>query len=157
MTENLSKSLHQKAAYLWHGEYMNSTWEIIWPFRGQPPPIGDTQTPAWTERNARRCPVSHSIGGVTAQLQHPQGMSTHGLLWDLSRRGACVLLNQHSSVQRGEELLLRLSPSLGLEVLEIQSLVCWSEASGNRMYLGLFFHRDELPADTFLEFIVRSC
>lgn len=136
---------------------MTSTWETLWPFQRQESQFGAIEASAWQERSYRRCPVSHSIGGVTAHLKHPQGLSTHGLLWDLSRTGACVLLHQNTSFERDDELLLRLSPSLGVDVVEVPARVCWSDASNARMYLGLFFHRGELPENTFLEFIIRSC
>ena len=112
---------------------MTSTWETLWPFQRQAPQFGTTQASAWQERNDRRCPVSHSIGGVSAHLKLPQGPSAHGLLWDLSRTGACVLLHQNTSFERDDELLLCLSPSLGVQVVEVPARVCWSDASNTRM------------------------
>lgn len=123
----------------------------------QSPQIAERRPVAWQERSRQRCPVSHSLNGVTAHLRHPQGISLHGLLWDLSRSGACVQLNQITNLERGEELLLVVSPSLGVEVVEIQAEVCWSDCSTRRMYLGLFFHQGEIPANRFLEFIIKDC
>lgn len=108
-------------------------------------------------RVARRCPVSHSIGGVQARLDDGQGWIHHGLLWDLSRHGACVILEHQPSVRRGLELQLSLSPSLGVDIVKLSSCVCWSEPSGHRLYVGLHFHREPLPAGSFLEWIVTSC
>jgi hypothetical protein len=108
-------------------------------------------------RVARRCPVSHSIGGVEARLDDGQGWVNHGLLWDLSRHGACVILEQQASYGRGQELLLILRPSMGVNLLELPSCVCWSEPSGRRVYVGLQFRVAPLPSDTFLEWIITSC
>jgi hypothetical protein len=108
-------------------------------------------------RIAPRCPVSNAISGVEARLDDGTGLVEHGLVWDLSRHGTCVILNRHVSYERGHLLELSLRPTLGVGVVIMNTMVCWREASSHRMFLGLHFHEEPLPQDTFLEWIITSC
>lgn len=136
---------------------MGTSFSQLFPSFGSPRPRTPAAAPQRQPRVARRCPVSHSIGGVEARLDDGQGRINHGLLWDLSRHGACVILQQQASYGRGQELLLSLRPSMGVDLLELPSCMCWSEASGSRLYVGLQFRMAPLPSDTFLEWIITSC
>lgn len=108
-------------------------------------------------RVAPRCPVSNAISGVEARLEDGNGLVEHGLVWDLSRHGTCVILHRHVSYPRGLELNLSLRPTLGVDLVQIRTTVCWREPSNHRMYLGLHFHEAPLPHGTFLEWIITSC
>lgn len=108
-------------------------------------------------RIAPRCPVSNAISGVEARLEDGSGLVEHGLVWDLSRHGTCVILNRHVIYPRGQQLALSLRPTLGVDLVQMNTTVCWREASNNRMFVGLHFHESALPQNTFLEWIITSC
>lgn len=135
---------------------MNNTWEQLFPFLRQHQPHGAAGAESREQRAAKRCPVSHSIGGVSAVIHGDNGEPTHGLLWDLSRSGACVLLNRLANFSRGQILRLSLRPGVGVDTVELKAQVCWTEPNRNRMYVGLMFQDEPLPFNTFLECIVNN-
>ena len=47
---------------------------------------------------------------MEGKLQAEDGLLGQGLVWDLSRHGACLLIVEHAELWRGQEMV----PSLGV-------------------------------------------
>jgi hypothetical protein len=73
----------------------------------------------------------------------------HGVLWDVSRRGACV--QSYQAIPTGITCTLRLRQHAGSQVVERQARLLWSDDVMRAHYVGMSFDKP-IPVDsaTFL-------
>lgn len=72
-------------------------------------------------------------------------------LWDVSRRGACVVVIGEPALQSGEAAQLTLHDSMHAASLVLEVQQCWQFCQGRQTFLGLELRGDaELPDDCFL-------
>jgi hypothetical protein len=73
----------------------------------------------------------------------------HGMLWDISTRGACV--QSYEPIPSGISCTLRLHQHAGSQVMERQAQLLWSDDVMRAHYVGMSFD-EPIPVDssTFL-------
>ena len=73
----------------------------------------------------------------------------HGLLWDISTRGACI--QAYKPIPTGISCTLRLHQHAGSQVMERQAQLLWSDDVMRAHYVGMSFD-EPIPVDssTFL-------
>lgn len=76
------------------------------------------------------------------------GESYNGLLWDISRSGACV--RSFVPIPRGRNCLARFHKHASDEILECEARLIWSDAVLQAYFTGLHFHEPITSSHTFL-------
>lgn len=108
---------------------------------------------AHTPRAETRHPIPLGAGAISAELRLSGRPVHHGLLWDLSRTGACLLARGALQLLHaaGQELELVLHPSFGVaEAVTIPVAARWSDPDGKQTFIGLQFAASALPENSFL-------
>jgi len=120
-----------------------------------------TTTPAThTPRAETRHSIPLGAGAISAELRVAGEPLHHGLLWDLSRTGACLLARGALKLLHatGHDLELVLRPSLGVaEEVTIPVATRWSQPEGQQTFIGLQFATSGLLENSFLaDFLQES-
>lgn len=108
---------------------------------------------AHTPRAQKRHPIPLGAGSISAELRVRGATVHHGLLWDLSRTGACLLARGALKLLHaaGHELELVLRPSFGVaETVTIPVATRWCQPEGHQTFIGLQFDTRALPDNSFL-------
>ncbi len=118
-------------------------------------------TPATrTPRAEARHSIPLGAGAISAELRVGGQPLHHGLLWDLSWTGACLLARGALQLLHaaGQELELVLRPSLGVaEEVTIPVATRWSQPEGQQTFIGLQFAASGLLENSFLaDFLQES-
>ena len=115
----------------------------------------DQSTPqVRTPRAESRHAIPLGAGAISAELRVRGEPVQHGLLWDLSRTGACLLARGALQLLHaaGQELELVLHPSFGVaEPVTIPVATRWSQPDGPQTFIGLQFDTSALIENSFLE------
>jgi hypothetical protein len=72
----------------------------------------------------------------------------NGLLWDISRSGACV--RSFALIPPGRNCLARFHKHCSDEILECEARLIWSDAVMKAYFTGLNFHEPITSSATFL-------
>ncbi len=107
-----------------------------------------------TPRAERRQAMPLGAGAISGELRACGRAIQHGMLWDLSRAGACLLASGAVRLLQAaeQELELVLHPSLGTGgAVVIPVSPRWAEPHGRQMFVGLQFAAGGLPEGSFLD------
>ena len=117
-----------------------NTW-----FRPKSKPEGAKSRP---KRREPRYSVPVLSVRITAELITAT-QTYHGMLWDISTRGACV--QAYEPIPSGISCILRLHQHAGSQVIERQVRLLWSDDVMRAHYVGMSFD-EPIPVDssTFL-------
>ena len=99
-----------------------------------------------------RCEPRYTVPVLSVQIMAGLFTTTrsyHGLLWDISTRGACV--RSYEPIPIGILCTIRLYQHAGSQVVERKARLLWSDAVMRAHYVGMRFD-EPLPVDssTFL-------
>jgi hypothetical protein len=91
---------------------------------------------------------------ITAELITP-AHTYHGVLWDISTRGACIQV--YKVIPVGIECTLRLHQHAGSQVVERQARLLWTDDVMRAHYVGMSFE-EAIPVDssTFLGILIQN-
>lgn len=102
-------------------------------------------------RQQPRHQVPFGAWAVTGTMRGQDGQLWPVTLWDVSRRGACVVVIGEPDLQSGEAVQLTLHDSMHADSLVLEVELCWQFCQGRQTFLGLELRGDaELPDDCFL-------
>jgi hypothetical protein len=102
-------------------------------------------------RQQPRHQVPFGAWAVSGFIRCRDGTSWSVILWDISRRGACVVVIGEPGLQSGETALLTLHDILHPESLVLEVELCWQFRQASQTFLGLELSGGaELPDDCFL-------
>jgi hypothetical protein len=106
------------------------------------------------KRQERRYSVPVLSVRITAELITPT-CTYHGVLWDISTRGACV--QAYEVIPTGIACILRLHQHAGSQVVERQARLLWSDDVMRAHYVGMSFD-EPIPVDssTFLGTLIEN-
>ena len=91
---------------------------------------------------------------ITAELITP-AHTYHGLLWDISTRGACILT--YEKIPVGIQCTLRLHQHAGYQVVERQAKLLWSDEVMRAHYVGMSLDEPILvDSSTFLGVLIQN-
>ncbi len=80
----------------------------------------------------------------------------HGLLWDISTRGACI--QAYKPIPTGISCTLRLHQHAGSQVIERQARLLWSDDVMRVHYVGMSFDEPiQVDSSTFLGTLIMNC
>jgi hypothetical protein len=86
------------------------------------------------------------------EVRTEDGQHWHCTLWDVSRRGLCLVANGCFELPLGSELTISLFEVVGLGSAAFKANLRWFASDEFQTYLGLQFKEPStLPPDTFLE------
>jgi len=77
----------------------------------------------------------------------------NGLLWDISRSGACV--RSFAPIPPGSHCLARFHKHASDEILDCEARLIWSEAVMKAYFTGLHFYEPITSATTFLSHLLE--
>ena len=102
-------------------------------------------------RQQPRHQVPFGAWAVTGVMRCQDGRAWPVTLWDVSRRGACVVVIGEPGLQSGEAAQLTLHDSMLADTLVLEVQLCWQFCQGRQTFLGLELSDNaELPDDCFL-------
>ena len=102
-------------------------------------------------RQQPRHQVPFGAWAVSGFIRCRDGSTCPVTLWNVSRRGACVVVSGEPGLQSGETALLTLHDILHPESLVLEVELCWQLRQASQTFLGLELSGDaELPDDCFL-------
>jgi hypothetical protein len=91
---------------------------------------------------------------ITAELITPTH-TYHGLLWDISTHGACILT--YEKIPVGIPCTLRLHQHAGYQVVERQAKLLWSDEVMRAHYVGMSLNEPILvDSSTFLGVLIQN-
>lgn len=102
-------------------------------------------------RAAHRHQVPLNSAGINAELRLDGQTVHHGVVWDLSSAGACLLLKVNQALDPGVLMHLTLYPSIGVGELTMAVASCWSQMQGNQCFIGLSLRQPRLLQGSFLD------
>jgi hypothetical protein len=95
--------------------------------------------------------VPFGAWAVTGVLRGQDGHLWPATLWDISRRGACLVVVGEPGLQPGDPARLTLHDSMHAEHLELEVELCWQFCQGRETFLGVELSGGaQLPDDCFL-------
>jgi len=108
------------------------------------------------DRRDERRSIPFSVA-PRGEVRAEDGRHWHCTLWDVSRRGLCVVANGSFELPLGRELNLTLFEVVGLGSFTFTAHLRWFASDEFQTYLGLQFHEPgTLPPDTFLEHYLQT-
>lgn len=112
-----------------------------------------TQEARRSPTNRRQQPrhqVPFGAWAVTGVLRSADAAQWHTTLWDISRRGACLVVIGEPGLQPGESALLTLH-DMQADSLVLEVELCWQFCQGRETFLGVQLSGGaEVPEDSFL-------
>ncbi|MFQ6537693.1 MULTISPECIES: PilZ domain-containing protein [Aphanothece] len=122
---------------------------------GQALPVPSTAS-GICQRTIPRRIIPLTAGGITTELWAGGDPQHHGVLWDLSRAGACLLTHSAVEFLRGSRFELVLRPAIGIAEMRIPVATCWSQPDGSQTFLGVHFYEGLLHSGTFLDRLLEG-
>jgi hypothetical protein len=122
---------------------------------GQAHPFPSTAS-GTCRRNVPRRIIPLKAGGITTELWADGHPLHHGVLWDLSHAGACLLIDSAVEFLRGSRFELVLRPAIGVAAIQIPVATCWSQIDGSQTFLGVHFFEGLLQAGTSLDRLLEG-
>ncbi|WP_411877116.1 PilZ domain-containing protein [Vulcanococcus limneticus] len=121
----------------------------------------DRRSPDRLDQETRRTPgdrrqlprhqVPFGAWAVTGVLRGQAGQRWPATLWDISRRGACLVVIGELSLQPGDSALLTLHDTMQVDSLELEVKVCWQFYQGHETFLGVLLNGGaDIPEHCFL-------
>lgn len=106
------------------------------------------------ERRERRYSVPVLSVRITAEMI-TSTCTYHGVLWDISTRGACV--QTYEAIPTGIPCTVRLHQHAGEQVVERQARLLWTDDVMRAHYVGMSFD-EPIPVDssTFLGTLIEN-
>jgi hypothetical protein len=99
---------------------------------------------------SRRRQVPLNNAGINAELLHEGQSLHHGIVWDLSWAGACLLVNAKQPLTARQGLKLMLYPSIGHGEVSAVAETIWFQIQGDQCFVGLRFLQEKVMQGSFL-------
>ncbi|EDY39367.1 hypothetical protein CPCC7001_2247 [Cyanobium sp. PCC 7001] len=101
-------------------------------------------------RRLRRNQVPLNSAGINAELVHEGQTLHHGIVWDLSWAGACLLVKAKQPLPARQGIQLLLYPSIGLGEVCVVAETIWCQIHGDQCFVGLRFLQEAVMQGSFL-------
>lgn len=117
----------------------------------------DRRLGSGSRRQDPRHQVPFGPCGVSGYLRTDDGTLWQASLWDISKRGCCLVVVGESTLDQGSLLLLTLHENVHLTSEELSVELCWQQnCQGYTTFLGVKLADDgELPEGSFLTFYLE--